>query len=244
MIKFIPFKEVLAFSDLLTGEIFISSRIINDDKVEDVILHEAAHVFSGSCKHDDKWMESCRKLGLEENISLEDDILELYRERFSIPENIAGNIGNISGIQNILTDFFLLAAYRKFSQRILGNEGSWEFKVERGAANSSGGIGTNYGGTIKLFPVPKGSFPVVIEYLPSVTSFRSPQAQEATYRAFLAQMKQALGHARRKIQGIPGPDGGSITLDGNDLVTEGRDEYEKAVEFAISVGEPLGVYVL
>jgi hypothetical protein len=56
-------------------------------------------------------------------------------------------------------------------------------------------------------------------------------------------MKIALGHARRKLSGIPGPDGGAITLDGGDLVTEGREEYEKAVEFAISVGEPLGFYV-
>lgn len=158
-------------------------------------------------------------------------------------ESFLFNIGNISGIQNMLLDYHLLQSYRKFSQRILGNEGTWEFKVTRGEADSSGGVGNNYGGTIKLFPVPKGSFPVVIEYIPSVNSFRSPQAQEAVYRAFLAQMKIALGQSRRKLQGIPGPDGGQITLDGGDLVTEGREEYDKAVEFAISVGEPLGLYV-
>ena len=158
-------------------------------------------------------------------------------------ESFLFNIGNISGIQNLLTDYHLLQSYRKFSQRILGNEGHWEFKVERGTANSNAGVGTNYGGTIKLYPVPKGSFPVVVEYLPSVDTFRSPQSQEATYRAFLAQMKIALGHARRKIQGIPGPDGGSITFDGNDLVSEGKDEYDKIVEFALSVGEPLSIYL-
>lgn len=158
-------------------------------------------------------------------------------------ESFLFNIGNISGVQNLLLDYHLLQAYRKFSQRILGNEGHWEFKVERGEADSDSGVGTNYGGTIKLFPVPKGSFPVVIQYLPSVNTFRSPQAQEAVSRAFLAQMKIALGHSRRKLSGIPGPDGGAITLDGSELVTEGREEYEKAVEFAISVGEPLGFYV-
>lgn len=156
-------------------------------------------------------------------------------------ESFLFNIGNISGVQNILTDYHLLQHYRKFSQRILGNEGTWEFKVERGDSDSSNGVGLNYGGTIKLFPVPKGSFPVIIQYLPSVSAFRSPVSQEATYRAFLARMKEALGHTRRKIQGIPGPDGGSITLDGGDLVTEGREEYEKAVEFAISHGEPLPI---
>ncbi len=159
-------------------------------------------------------------------------------------ESFLFNIGNISGVQNILTDYHLLQSYRKFSQRILGNEGSWDFKVERGDSNSSNGVGTNYGGTIKLFPVPKGSFPVVVQYLPSVTNLKSPQAQETIYRAFLAKMKMALGHARRKLQGIPGPDGGSITLDGGDLVGEGKEEYKEVVEFALSVGEPLGFFVL
>lgn len=152
-------------------------------------------------------------------------------------ESFLFNIGNISGLQNILLDYHLLQAYRKFSHRILGTEGQWEFKVERGDPNGK------FGGTIKLFPTPKGSFPVVVEYLPSVTSFRSPQARECTYRAFLAKMKIALGHSRRKLSGIPGPDGGSISLDGGDLVTEGRDEYDKIVEFALSVGEPLPVIV-
>ena len=156
-------------------------------------------------------------------------------------ESFLFNIGNISGIQNVLTDYHLLQSYRKFSQRILGNEGQWEFKVERGDASSDNGVGKNYGGTIKLFPVPKGSFPVVVEYLPSVTTFRSPQAQDLTYRAFLAEMKIALGHARRKLNGIPGPDGGTITLDGSDLVTEGRDEKKEIVQEALNLGEPMPI---
>lgn len=158
-------------------------------------------------------------------------------------ESFLFNIGNISGVQNILTDYHLLQAYRKFSQRILGTEGQWEFKVARGTADSSNGVGNNYGGTIRLYPVPKGSFPVVVEYIPAVDTFRSPQAQELTYRAALAQAKIALGHARRKLSGIPGPEGGSITFDGESLVTEGREEYEKIIEFAISVGEPVGIYL-
>ncbi len=147
-------------------------------------------------------------------------------------ESFLFNIGNISGIQNLLTDYHLLQHYRKFSQRILGTEGQWEFKVTPG---------TN--GTIRLFPVPRGAFPVVVQYLPNVDEFRSPQAREATYRAFLAQMKIALGHARRRLGSIPSPDGGTINTDGSELVTEGREEYEKAVEFAISVGEPLPIFV-
>lgn len=144
-------------------------------------------------------------------------------------ESFLFNIGNISGIQNLLTDYHLLQAYRKFSQRILGNEGQWEFKVESN--------------TIRLFPVPKGSFPVVVEYLPSVNEFKSPQAREITYRAFLAQMKIALGHARRKFSAIPSPDGGTLNFDGDALVSEGREEYTQVQNDAILLGEPLGIWL-
>jgi hypothetical protein len=41
-------------------------------------------------------------------------------------ESFLFNIGNISGIQNILTDYHLLQAYRKFSQKVLATEGHWE----------------------------------------------------------------------------------------------------------------------
>lgn len=143
-------------------------------------------------------------------------------------ESFLFNIGNISGIQNLLTDYHLLQAYRKFSQRILSNEGSWDFSVN---AN-----------TIRLFPVPKGTFPVVVEYIPTISEFKSPQSREITYRAVIAQMKIALGHARRKFGGIPGPDGSTITFDGDALVSEGREEYEKAQADAILLGEPLGPY--
>lgn len=148
-------------------------------------------------------------------------------------ESFLFNIGNISGIQNLLVDYHLLQSYRKFSQRILGTEGQWEY------LKRSGELG---GDVIRLFPIPKSTFPVVLEYLPSVTEFRSPQARELTYRATLAQMKMALGNARRKFGGIPGPDGGNITFDGETMSKEGQDEYEKIVEFAINHGEPMGVY--
>lgn len=144
-------------------------------------------------------------------------------------ESFLFNIGNISGIQNMLTDYHLLQAYRKFSQRILGTEGQWEFKVS-----------TN---TIRLFPIPKGTFPVVIKYIPIVESFNSPQAREVTYRAILAQLKQALGYARRHIGSVPSPDGGQVALDGDQLIAEGKEEYEAAVQEAMKQGEPLRPYL-
>jgi len=149
-------------------------------------------------------------------------------------ESFLFNIGNISGIQNLLTDYHLLLAYRKFSQKILGTEGSW------GYHKSSGELG---GDTIRLYPTPKSTYPVIIEYVPSVTEFRSPQAREMIYRAVLAQMKIALGNARRKFGSIPGPDGGAINFDGESMAKEGIEEYNKIVETAINHGEPMGVYL-
>ena len=149
-------------------------------------------------------------------------------------ESFLFNIGNISGIQNILTDYHLLLSYRKFSQKILGTEGQWEY------VKSSGELG---GDKIRLFPVPKSTYPVIIEYVPSVDEFRSPQAREITYRAVLAQMKMALGSARRKFSGIPSPDGGTITLDGESLYREGQEEYKEVVELAVNHGEPMGIFL-
>jgi hypothetical protein len=149
-------------------------------------------------------------------------------------ESFLFNIGNISGIQNILTDYHLLLSYRKFSQRILGTEGSWDYR------KTSGQLG---GDTFRLFPTPKSTFPVIIQYVPSVTEFRSPQARELTYRAVLAQMKIALGNARRKFGSIPGPDGAAVNFDGETMAKEGIEEYDKVVEFAVNHGEPMGVYL-
>lgn len=147
-------------------------------------------------------------------------------------ESFLFNIGNISGIQNLLVDYHLLLSYRKFSQRILGTEGQWDYRKKTGELG---------GDTIRLYPAPKSTYPVIIEYVPSVDEFRSPQAREITYRAVLAQIKIALGNTRRKFGGIPAPDGGTINFDGEAMAKEGQEEYEKVVEFAINQGEPLGI---
>jgi hypothetical protein len=139
-------------------------------------------------------------------------------------ESFLFNIGNISGIQNLLTDYSLLQQYRKFSQRILSNEGNWEV------------LGDN---KIRLYPTPKGAFGVVVLYIPVVYRWRSPQAREITMRFMLAESKKMIGEARRKISAIPGPDGGQINLNGDALVKEGNDEKEKALHDAILLGEPL-----
>lgn len=144
-------------------------------------------------------------------------------------ESFLFNVGNVTGIQNILTDLHLLQAYRKFSQKVLGTEGQWEFKGDN---------------QIRLFPTPRGSFPVVIEYFPVVNRFnggRSVQAKEITKRMLVAEAKIMLGNSRSKFGNIPAPDGGSLNLNGDALRTEGQAEKEQALQDAILLTEPLPI---
>jgi hypothetical protein len=50
-----------------------------------------------------------------------------------------------------------------------------------------------------------------------------------------------VGSARRKIAGIPMPDGGSLALDGEALASEGKEEKAALIEKAIHLGEPLPI---
>lgn len=144
-------------------------------------------------------------------------------------ESFLFNIGNVTGIQNLLTDYHLLLAYRKFSQRILGTEGKWEFFW-----------GEN---KIRLFPTPKGSFPVIVHYTPSITEFKSPISRELTTRAMVSKTKHAVGMVRRKIGNMPSPDGGTIGLDGDQLVQEAKEEWLKLEQDLIHFGEPLEPFI-
>lgn len=157
-------------------------------------------------------------------------------------ESFLFNIGNISGIQNILTDYHLLQAYRKFSQKILGTEGHWEV-IGEGNSNVVDDQLSAKDQLIRLYPTPKGAFPVVVLYVPVVQHFRSPQARLIAYDMMLAEAKIAVGSARRKITGMPTPDGGSINYDGSDLVQEGEKMKEEIVKRAIELGEPIGVHM-
>lgn len=156
-------------------------------------------------------------------------------------ESFLFNIGNISGIQNILTDYHLLQAYRKFSQKILGTEGHWEV-INEGNSNVESDMLSAKDQLIRLYPTPKGAFPVVVLYIPVVNHFRSPQARQLCYDMMLAEARIAVGMARRKISGMPTPDGGSINYDGSDLVQEGEKDKEEIVDKAIKLGEPAGIW--
>jgi len=157
-------------------------------------------------------------------------------------ESFLFNIGNISGVQGILTDYHLLQAYRKFSQKILGTEGHWEV-INEGNSNVDGDQLSSKDQLIRLYPTPKGAFPVVVLYVPVINHFRSPQARMVCYDMMVAEAKIVVGSARRKISGMPTPDGGSINYDGSDLVQEGEKMKDEIINRAILLGEPLGPHM-
>lgn len=136
------------------------------------------------------------------------------------------NIGNISGIQNIMTDYVLLQQYRRFTARILGNEGHWEVLGDK---------------KIRLFPTPKGAFPVVVVYCPVITSFRSPITRKLCMDMLLAESMIMLGMSRNKFSGIPSPDGGSLSMNGADLVTQGMEKRKSIIEEANYLAEPMPI---
>jgi len=220
-VHFLPLS-IAGAADIVTGDIFISSDNTHPFGIVDTVVHELTHLICRSNKHDSRWLDCYRLLG---------GIGHQPLNTFDFP--LALNIGNISGIQNILTDYHLLQSYRRFSQKVLGTEGHWDVIGE-----VDGGPGEQL---IRLYPTPKGAFPVVVMYYPVVNHFRSPQARMIAYDMLLAEAKIMVGHVRRKIAGIPLPDGGSLGLDGEALISEGPEERNGIIEKAIYLGEPLQI---
>lgn len=148
-------------------------------------------------------------------------------------ESFLFNVGSVSGIQNMLLDYHLLQAYRKFSTKVLGTEGHFDVINEGGSGPTKQ--------LIRLYPTPKGVFPVTVLYYPVVTHFRSPQAKKLCMDMMLAEAKVAVGMARRKIANMPSPTGGTMQTDGEALVQEGNKELEEITKKAIDMGEPLPI---
>lgn len=221
-------------ADLDSGDIFISGRLLEDrQEFINTVAHEISHLMIGSNAHDKEFDSLYKNLG---------GCSRLFTRETGGFADIAMNIGNISGIQGILTDYHLLQSYRRFSQKILGTEGHWEV-INEGTSFVEGDKLSAKDQLIRLYPTPKGAFPVVVLYIPVVEHFRSPQARMLVYDMMLAEAKVMLGMARRKIANFPSADGGSISYDGSDLVQEGTKEKEEIIEKAINLGEPLMVHV-
>jgi len=220
IIHFLPLS-ISGAADLETGDIYLSQLLLNDfDLLFECLCHELSHIILGHGKHDQEW-ESVFGLTIPNK----------YLDSCS---GLCFNVGNITGTSGILTDYHLLQAYRRSSAKVLGTEGHWEVLNE----TDGGGPGEQL---IRLYPTPKGSFPVVVVYIPVVNQFRSPQAKLIAHECLLAETKLMVGAARRKLSGIPLPDGSTLSLDGESLIAEGTEAKSQLIEKAIQLGEPMPI---
>lgn len=250
-ISVLPFRDVGAFADIESRQIFLAESSL--PSLTESLCHELAHIVSADPDHGCDFRDQLDLFGGTQPPS--DDLFKRLRRRLGIPTRMAANVGNITGVQNMLLDYHLLQAYRKFSQKVLSTEGHWEVinEVERqglggGGPGSSGGqAGTDLSAgqqLLRLYPTPKGVYPVVVLYYPIVTHFRSPQARKLANDMLLAETKCMLGYARRKIANMPGPTGGNLGMDGESLVTEGNEMKKELTKTAIEMGEPLPIIML
>jgi len=222
-LSILPFRSANALTDLENDTINISFWRLAYDDCDDVLLDELGHLISNSPDHDDAWKNAC--VQVSGRVPDHNNKFDGLRRRLGIPETISANIGNITGIQQILTDYHLLQSYRRFSQRLLSNEGHWEL------------LGNN---KIKLYPTPKGSFPVVVLYVPSIETWRTPANRLLAMDMVLSESMIMLGNSRSKFAGIPSPDGGTLTLNGTDLVQKGYELRDKVMEQAMLLSNDAG----
>lgn len=116
------------------------------------------------------------------------------------------------------------------TQPMWGRLGEWTLykQYERMYARSSSGIGgwEWVGGyrNIKLYPIPYRNTPVIVHYMPKCYDWE--EVTLCMQEGALAHAKMILGRIRGKIKNPPGPNGG-IQLDGDQLMQEGKEEYEK-----------------
>lgn len=227
-VTLLPFKYIKAITDHNTKEIFCN--INETENLVENFKHELSHLCTGELDHTDKFRSMLE--GLDGKQPPADDVFARFRKRLGLSSDVrlSANVGNVTGIQNVLTDLHLLASYRKFSKRILATEGHWEVTGEVDG-NASQQL-------IRLYPTPKGSFPVVVVYYPVVNHFRSPQARMITMEMALAEAKCVLGATRRKLGSVPSPDGGNIQWDGDALMQEGEKMRDEIITKALQLGEP------
>lgn len=124
-----------------------------------------------------------------------------------------------------LTDYTITDMYLEMSERVTGQNGTWEFHHPY----------------IYLYPMPRNSVPVFVK-VQKLIQEEAIREEEWIRRHALATIKIRLGRVRSKYSSLPGPRG-DITLDGSTLIQEGREDHEKLIEeLRKEYEEPLGFF--
>lgn len=110
-------------------------------------------------------------------------------------------------------EWYQYKQYEKLYAKLSSNMGGWEF---------IGGYRH-----IKLYPIPRGSYQVGVHYMQKNKDW--VQVNQAMQEGALTYAKEILGRIRSRFQTIPGA-GGGITMDGQALIQEAKEERQKWME--------------
>ena len=124
-----------------------------------------------------------------------------------------GLIDPVQPIWGRMGEWVLYKQYEQMYSRIASNLGGWEW---------IGGLRH-----IKLYPVPCGTQRVIIHYLQKCKDWA--EVTQAMQEGALTYAKEILGRIRGRIKNPPGPNGG-VQLDGDQLITEAREDRQKWFE--------------
>jgi len=135
---------------------------------------------------------------------------------------------NVVDNEFIYSGLVLTLQQREMAKRILSAEIDFEYDILNGLLN--------------IIPEPDKSGTAIFEYKKIVADGDklSPKDEEILYKAIVAYAKEILGRIRSKYQAIPVP-GGSVTLDGEQLLSEARADFE-LLEQRIQNIEPMGFF--
>lgn len=111
-----------------------------------------------------------------------------------------------------MADYTILNMYNEMYLRTIGNEGQW----------------TTYGNKLVVSPTPDKNIKVAVRY----TAFpedNDVRRDEWIRHYALAECKIMLGRIRSKYSSLPGPRG-DLSMDGDSLVSEGREDQQQLRE--------------
>ena len=124
-----------------------------------------------------------------------------------------GLIDPVQPIWGRMGEWVLYKQYEEMFSRVSSNLGGWEFV---------GGLNT-----IKLYPIPYRPQKVIVHYLQKCKDWGD--VTQAMQEGALTYAKEILGRIRSKYQNVPGV-GGGVVLDGQQLLTEAREDRVKWFE--------------
>ncbi len=124
-----------------------------------------------------------------------------------------GLIDPIQPMWGRMGEWVLYKQYEQMYSRTSSNLGGWEYL---------GGFNT-----IKLYPVPFRSQKVIVHYMQKQKDWA--EVTQAMQEGALTYAKEILGRIRSKYQSVPGA-GGSVSMDGQQLLQEAREDRQKWFE--------------